>query len=362
MFQVSICFWGDNQLNNDELNRTANIGILRQLHRDELINDQAFKAACQLVRPASEWFFWTRQVLQYLGSALMLAGVIFFFAYNWAEMGRFLKFGLIETAILICVVASFLKRKSELSSKVLLLCASILVGVLLAVYGQVYQTGADAYGLFVGWAILIVGWVVISEFAALWFVWLLLLNIGAAVYWWQVGSPAHSIRYEYLCLVMTMLNSGALVLREAGFQCGLTWLKGAWLRAILLSAMLGVLSLPVVRFIFDFEITDVTNIIIACIWIGVVAGSYFYYRFKLPDIISLSLIVLNVCTMLLTIVGKVLFEHLEFRDGGPFLLFTFAILGVVTGAAYWLKMTAESMQNELNGIETKTIESKGATT
>ncbi len=27
---------------------------------------------------------------------LVLAGIIFFFAYNWANMGRFLKFGVIE--------------------------------------------------------------------------------------------------------------------------------------------------------------------------------------------------------------------------------------------------------------------------
>lgn len=349
-------------MKKNELNRTANIKILRQLHRDELISNQAFEVACQVVRPPSECFFWTRRVLLYLGSALMLAGVIFFFAYNWAEMGRFLKFGLIEGAILICVVAAFLKRKSELISRVLLLCASVLVGVLLAVYGQVYQTGADAYELFVGWIILIFGWVIISEFAALWFVWLLLLNIGTTLYWTQVGSPAHSIRYEYLCLVLSAINGGALVLHEAGFQRGLTWLKGAWLRVILLSATLGVLSLPLFVFIIKFEITDITNLLISCMWIGVIASSYFYYRFKLPNIISLSLIVDNACFMLLTVVAKVLFKYATFSKSVPYLLFAFIISGVVTGAAYWLKMTAKSMQNKMDGIDTKTIESKKATT
>ncbi len=40
--------------------------------------------------------------------------------------------------------------------------------ILLAVYGQTYQTGADPYELFFGWAILIIGWVAISRFAPLW--------------------------------------------------------------------------------------------------------------------------------------------------------------------------------------------------
>ena len=106
-------------------------------------------------------------MLLLFGSALVLAGIIFFFAYNWAAMGKFLKFGLIEAGIIVCIVASHLRGRTDLSGKVLLLSGAVLVGVLLAVYGQIYQTGADAYGLFICWAVLIFGWVIISEFAAL---------------------------------------------------------------------------------------------------------------------------------------------------------------------------------------------------
>ncbi len=165
-------------------------------------------------------------MLLFLGSALVLTGVIFFFAYNWASMGRFLKLGVIEGGMIACIIASRRRGSGELEGKVLLLSGSVLVGVLLAVYGQVYQTGADAFELFVGWGALISGWVIVSEFAALWIVWLVVLNTGTILYWLQVGDPAHSIPYEWLCLGLAALDGGALALREAGAERRLAWLKG----------------------------------------------------------------------------------------------------------------------------------------
>ena len=36
---------------------------------------------------------------------MVLAGVVFFFAYNWTAMGRYLKFVLIEAGIVAGVIA-----------------------------------------------------------------------------------------------------------------------------------------------------------------------------------------------------------------------------------------------------------------
>ena len=47
-----------------------------------------------------------------------------------------------------------------------LIAASVLVGVLLAVIGQVYHTGADAYSLFAAWTLLILPWTLASRSAA----------------------------------------------------------------------------------------------------------------------------------------------------------------------------------------------------
>ncbi|MCI5178680.1 MAG: DUF2157 domain-containing protein [Candidatus Electrothrix sp. AW3_4] len=330
-------------VNIDAYNKPAEIRLLRQLNRDGLLNDKALTAAQAVLYPASAWFSWAGQMLLLLGSTLVLAGIIFFFAYNWAEMSRLLKFALIEAGIVGCVLAAYQRGLQQLSGKILLLSASVLVGVLLAVYGQVYQTGADAFGLFLGWAALIFAWVMIGEFAALWLLWLVLLNTGAILYWQQVGEPAHSIPYELLCLAIAVLNGIALALREIGVRQDRTWLNNGWLRGLLLIACLVPLSIPTIDLILAFGRNDGMTFVATCAWAATVAGGYFCYRFTVPDMSALALIVMNACVILLTLVGNFLFDTMNFDDAGGFLLFALIILAVVSGAALFLRRTATAM-------------------
>ena len=215
--------------------------------------------------------------------------------------------------------------------------------MLLAVYGQVYQTGADAFGLFLGWAALIFSWVMIGEFAALWLLWLVLLNTGAILYWQQVGEPAHSIPYEMLCLAIAALNGTALVLREVGTRQGRTWLNNGWLLGLLLIACLVHLSIPTIDLILALGRNDGMTFVATCAWAATVAGGYFCYRFTLPDMSALALIVMNACVILLTLIGNLLFDTMNFDDAGGFLLFALIILAVVSSAALFLRRTATAM-------------------
>lgn len=330
-------------MNIDAYNKPAEIRLLRQLNRDGLLNDKAFTAAQAVLHPPSAWFSWAGQMLLLLGSTLVLAGIIFFFAYNWAEMSRFLKFGIIEAGIAGCVLAAHQRGLQQLSGKILLLSASVLVGVLLAVYGQVYQTGADAFGLFLGWAALIFAWVIIGEFAALWLLWLVLLNTGAILYWQQVGEPAHSIPYEMLCLAIAALNGTALVLREVGTRQGRTWLNNGWLRSILLLASLVPLSIPTIHLVVESSSTEALTLLAACVWAAVAGGGYVCYRFTVPDMSALALIVMNACVILLTFIGKLIFDTMNVDNAGGFLLFALIILAVVSSAALFLRRTATAM-------------------
>ena len=88
------------------------------------------------------------------------------------------KFALVEIVLACCLIGAWKVGLDRIGGQVLLLGASMLVGVFLAVFGQVYQTGADAYQLFVAWAALIFAWVLLGRFGALWIMWLALLNIG----------------------------------------------------------------------------------------------------------------------------------------------------------------------------------------
>ncbi len=69
-----------------------------------------------------------------------------------------------------------------------LFAAAVLVGPLLGVYGQTYQTGADPWGLFAFWALLILPWVVVAHFTALWILTIALLDTALVLYWIQVAS------------------------------------------------------------------------------------------------------------------------------------------------------------------------------
>ncbi len=328
-----------------QLNKKANIRIILKLYRDGLLSERAFAAASSMLSPPSAWFTWARRNLLFFGSALVLAGVIFFFAYNWVEMGRFLKFVLIEAGILACIIAAFLRGLFRLSGKVLLLSASVLVGVFLAVYGQTYQTGADAFELFIGWAVLIIGWVLISEFATLWMVWLILLNTGAILSWKQVGHPNHYISYGIFCLAIAVLNGIALAVYEVGVDHGLQWLKGRWVRSILLAGILVVLSIPTVRMIWNPEGIERANVLATCAWGVAAVCGYTCYRLMLHDMIPIAIVVSNICVIFLTLIGKILFHDIGARGGAPglFLLFSLVILAVVSGAVFLLRGTAAKM-------------------
>jgi uncharacterized membrane protein len=331
--------------------KPADIGALRQFYLEGLLNPEAFHAAVALVRPAEAWFSWARRMLLFFGAALVLAGIIFFFAYNWREMGRFYKLGVIQGAILLCVGAAQWKGLSDTSGKVFVLSAAVLTGVLLAVYGQIYQTGADAYELFGGWALLIAGWVIIARFSALWAVWFAIVTTGFILYWHQVGKPLYEIPYESLCLLLGVIHGAALALFEAGTGWSFRPFGDRWMRWILAPAVLIPLTLPVLGMIIDFGDAGGPSALAAIVWTGAVAGGYRWYRQHSPDMIPLALIVMNGCVVGVTLIGKGLFEMAGLDDAGAFLVLSLIILGVVSLAAVWLKKTAAAMAVRPGGPE-----------
>lgn len=337
-------------MNDSLLDKPVDIKTLRRLHQDGCLTDEAFNVALRTLRPAAVWFSWAEQNLLFFGSALVLSGIMFFFAYNWSVMGKFLKLGLLEIGVVACVASSYWLGLHKISGKILLLSASVLLGVLMAVYGQTYQTGADAFELFVGWAALILGWVVVSEFAALWFFWLVLINTGSILYWVQVLEPAHSVKFEYLCLFIAALNGVALLCREGAVKKGFHFLDGKWLRGILVVAILSVLSIPPMSIILEIDAyshSHVVPVASALVWPVVALCGYFCYRAILRDMLALALILMNACLILLTLVGKLMLDRHHGSEEFMLLLFALIIIGVVSVTAFWLKRTAKEMAKEI---------------
>lgn len=131
------------------------------------------------------WLRFFDKALLIIGAIALVLSLMFFIAYNWQNMGKMAKFALVEGALVITIalyIALSFKRRFQLIRQLLLLIASVITGSLLALFGQVYQTGADTWQLFFGWALLITPWVMIARFPALWLLWLGLINASLILY------------------------------------------------------------------------------------------------------------------------------------------------------------------------------------
>ena len=134
------------------------------------------------------WQKFFRLFFAALGVGFMVSGIVFFFAYNWEDLHKFTKIGLIE-GLIIATTSLVLILKININIRnIILTGTSILVGVLFAVYGQIYQTGANAYDFFLGWTIFITLWVIVSNFTPLWLIYIVLINTTFILYSQQVAK------------------------------------------------------------------------------------------------------------------------------------------------------------------------------
>lgn len=106
------------------------------------------------------------------------SGVIFFFAYNWHGLGRLEKFALGQMLVALPFVVLLKYPLSHRVAQSALLAAGLLLGALLALIGQTYQSGADAFELFLLWALLLLPWLVLGRSRWLGALVVVLLNLA----------------------------------------------------------------------------------------------------------------------------------------------------------------------------------------
>jgi uncharacterized membrane-anchored protein/uncharacterized membrane protein len=91
-----------------------------------------------------------------LGTAVMLAAAVYFYASNWGALGRFEKFAPIVIAVIVLYGLSVWwgRRPDRLFlSKLSLLACCISFGIGVALIGQTYNSHADSYTLFALWLV-----------------------------------------------------------------------------------------------------------------------------------------------------------------------------------------------------------------
>ncbi|MGL6267015.1 MAG: DUF2157 domain-containing protein, partial [Chitinophagaceae bacterium] len=159
-----------------------------------------------------EWQHFLRLFLLTMGIGFASAGIIFFFAYNWDNLHKFVKLGLVAFLIINSSLIVILSNFPLPIKQIILTGAVLLTGCFFAVFGQIYQTGADSYDLFLGWTILTTVWVIIANFSPLWLLYIALVNTTIILYADQV---AKDWSFVLICTILFILNTLFVV----AFRC-----------------------------------------------------------------------------------------------------------------------------------------------
>jgi uncharacterized membrane protein len=246
------------------------------------------------------WQKFLRLFFMSLGISFTTAGIILFFAYNWADLHKFIKIGLIEGLIISLTLVILFSKISLDIKNILFTGTSILVGVLFAVFGQIYQTGANAYDFFLGWTMFITIWVFVSNYAPLWLVFITLINTTLILYSQQV---AHDWSEVFVFTLLFLINLLFLIIALVGKKTRKEIKPPIWFTNLIALATVSFSTIGISLVIFDqkqtpfFVLIVITSILYALgIKYGLKGKSGFYLSiipFSIIVIISAFLIKLS---------------------------------------------------------------------
>ncbi|TGK79376.1 DUF2157 domain-containing protein [Leptospira bourretii] len=135
-----------------------------------------------------DWIHFFESSLLIIGSSLLVSGIFFLVAFNWNLLDHFTKLGIIYFLNFVFYLIPFFIRKKEFLYEIGLTILFFLTGSALLVFGQIYQTGADVYDLFLGWAIFTFLLVPISRSGVVAGFWMVLLSSTVYLYSIQVTT------------------------------------------------------------------------------------------------------------------------------------------------------------------------------
>ena len=307
--------------------------LLEWAQRDAIAHGRLSEALALVgITPAAaQWRQFLDRLLLWSGAALLGAAVIFFVAYNWTHFGRFAKFALVEVLMAAALAIYWRFGVDRPPAKAGLLVAALLMGALLALFGQTYQTGADTWELFATWAVLVLPWVLVGRFAALWLLWLVLVNTMAVLYFQTFhGVLGIVLHTDKQLLALAALDTAALVAWELG-AARWSWLRSRWAIRIVAVAAGSAITLLMLYAIVEWQHASAAALIAYIAWIAI---AYRVYRRWIPDLLVLA----GLCFSLIVVITAFLATHLlDHAEAIGFLFIGVVVIGLSAGAAAWLR-------------------------
>jgi uncharacterized membrane protein len=273
-----------------------------------------------------EWQIFFEKLFFWSGTVTFLLSIILFIAYNWEELGKFYKFVLVETILIFGVLLSlhFFDRKILFWST--LTISAVMVGVLMALFGQVYHTEADSWELFFYWGVMILPWVILGDFVGLWILWILLINLSIILYEIQSISLPSYFDSTSLLLKIFLFNFGFLLFWE---------LKGIKLQKdfILIKILDGFSSVPITIVMMILIYSSKGEIYTLFIWIAWLLAIYYLYRKREISIPALS----SMSISILAVVANFFIKIFDVNSNLSILIIFFIIVFTGGVLSVWLK-------------------------
>ena len=321
--------------------RAATPDVLEALHRAQLLPPPAFDRALRLSCASPGVQRWRRfldWLLLGLGVSLLLVGLVLFVAFNWSALPPMVKMGLVAALIAGAASAAWHFELSSLPGRLALTFAAVMIGPLLAIYGQTYQTGADPWQLFIAWAALAALWAGISRFPPLLLIELVLVDVTLFLYWDQVGSSDdfwRSNEYE-LALILSVVQFFAWAAVELGAHRKVEWLAVRWLPRLLAVATLSLLGFTCIRVVVGehSNIHGVEHFGLAAL-VALIVATFLYFTQVRRDLFMIAAGLASAMTLCTIFFGRLLFSGQA--DVGPVFVLGVFVLGEVGGAAWWLR-------------------------
>ena len=281
---------------------------------------------------AARWHRFLDRLFLFFGVTLLVAAIGYFVAFNWEEMGRFTKFGLLELGVIGAAFAAARFAADSLPARAALLGAVLLTGPLLAFIGQTYQTGADSYELFRAWALLALPWTLVARWRLLWCFWLLIANVAGALYFAQAWRP-------FMGSVFDVTGAAAHLVGNMLFLITIEWAGrerltggGRSLERFALVLVIGAATFLYFHFVFENRESSVWQLLTSGV---VLVALCWWYRWNQLDIVALVIWSFAGIAIVVGTLAKLL--SLSRSDGFSFLLLGVTTIGLSALAAAWLR-------------------------
>ena len=266
---------------------TVSIDDLPNLIEGEVIEQSHYLKAISFLRDGAFWKRWAITALLALAVGHILSGVIFFFAFNWNGLGGMTKFAIVGAGIIASLSAWVLAKLDSPVGKACGVATTVLVGVMFAVFGQVYQTPAMIHTPFVFWAILTLPFALASRNLAHWTVWLAVLVVAISTYANSgLRLAGNGGGANTLNVIVSAGFIAALVLLDKVLAPRMTWLHGEWFRVLL---VLGAVIFAFAGFTESFWERNHGGGALWILALALIIGFVAYLNYLKPSLATLSL-------------------------------------------------------------------------